>query len=86
MISLSGVVTFKNARQTVEVAEKIPADHLLIETDAPYLTPVPHRGKLNHSGYMVHTAARIAEIRGVTEEEIRDLTRKNAMRFFGIRA
>ena len=86
MISLSGVVTFKNARQTVEVAEKIPLSHLLIETDAPYLTPHPHRGKINHSGYMVHTAARIAEIRGITEDEVRDVTRENAMRFFGIHA
>lgn len=84
MISLSGVVTFKNARQTVEVAERIPLSHLLIETDAPYLTPVPHRGKTNHSGYLVHTAARIAEIRGISEEEVRDATRENACRFFGI--
>ncbi|MBQ7300852.1 MAG: TatD family hydrolase, partial [Clostridia bacterium] len=84
MISLSGVVTFKNARQTVEVAEKIPLSHLLLETDAPYLTPVPHRGKTNHSGYLVHTAARIAEIRGISEDEVRDITRENACRFFGI--
>ena len=84
MISLSGVVTFKNARQTVEVAETVPLDHLLVETDCPYLTPVPHRGKTNHSGYLVHTVERIAEIRGISEEEVRDITRKNALRFFGI--
>ena len=84
MISLSGVVTFKNARQTVEVAEKIPLSHLLLETDAPYLTPHPHRGKTNHSGYLVHTAERIAEIRGITADEVRDVTRENAVRFFGI--
>ena len=84
MISLSGVVTFKNARQTVEVAQTVPLQHLLIETDAPYLTPHPHRGKTNHSGYLVHTAARIAEIRGISEEEVRDITRENALRFFGI--
>lgn len=84
MISLSGVVTFKNARQTVEVAQTLPLDHLLIETDCPYLTPVPHRGKINHSGYLIHTAARIAEIRGISEEEVRDITRENALRFFGI--
>lgn len=84
MISLSGVVTFKNARQTVEVAQTVPLDHLLVETDCPYLTPVPHRGKTNHSGYLVHTAARIAEIRGISEEEVRDITRENACRFFGI--
>ena len=84
MISLSGVVTFKNARQTVVVAETVPLDHLLVETDCPYLTPVPHRGKTNHSGYLVHTVERIAEIRGISEEEVRDITRKNALRFFGI--
>ncbi len=84
MISLSGVVTFKNARQTVEVAGTVPLDHLLLETDAPYLTPHPHRGKTNHSGYLVHTAARIAEIRGISEDEVRDITRENAKRFFGI--
>ena len=61
-----------------------PLQHLLIETDAPYLTPHPHRGKTNHSGYLVHTAARIAEIRGISEEEVRDITRENALRFFGI--
>ena len=84
MISLSGVVTFKNARQTIEVAEQIPLSSLLLETDAPYLTPVPHRGKTNHSGYLVHTAARIAEIRGISEEEVRDVTRENAKSFFAI--
>lgn len=84
MISLSGVVTFKNARQTVEVAEQIPLSSLLVETDCPYLTPHPHRGKINHSGYLVHTVQRIAEIRGISENEVRDATRENACRFFGI--
>ena len=84
MISLSGVVTFKNARQTVEVAASVPLDHLLIETDCPYLTPHPYRGKTNHSGYLVHTVERIAEIRGISGEEVRDITRENALRFFGI--
>lgn len=85
MISLSGVVTFKNARQTVEVAKSVPLTSLLLETDAPYLTPHPHRGKINHSGYLVHTAARIAELRGITEDEVRDVTRENAKTFFGVR-
>ena len=84
MISLSGVVTFKNARQTVEVAEQIPLSSLLVETDCPYLTPHPHRGKINHSGYLVHTVQRIAEIRGISAEEVRDATKNNAKRFFGI--
>ena len=85
MISVSGVVTFKNARQLVEAVAAVPMDSILIETDAPYLTPHPHRGKTNHSGYLVHTAARIAEIRGITEDEVRDITRKNALNFFKIK-
>ena len=85
MISISGVVTFRNAKTLPEVAARIPLSHLLIETDCPYLTPHPHRGKTNHSGYLTHTAACIAALRGITEEEVRDATRENAVRFFGIR-
>ena len=84
MISVSGVVTFKNARQLVEVVSALPMDSLLIETDCPYLTPEPHRGKVNHSGYLTHTAARIAAIRGISEEDVCDRTRENALRFFRI--
>ncbi len=81
-ISLSGVVTFKNAAKVTEVAEAVPGDRLLIETDCPYLTPVPHRGKLNHSGYLVHTAEKIAALRGISEAEVRIMTEKNARRLF----
>lgn len=83
-ISFSGSVTFKNARSVKEAALAADEDKLLIETDCPYLSPVPHRGKLNHSGYLTYTCAAIAEIRGKTPEYIRDLTRENAKRFFGI--
>ncbi|MBR6679874.1 MAG: TatD family hydrolase [Clostridia bacterium] len=83
-ISFSGVLTFKNARKTVEAAAQIPSDMILIETDAPYLAPHPHRGKINHSGLMVHTAERFAEIRGISFDEAVALTRKNTKDLFGV--
>ena len=83
-ISLSGVVTFKNARKACEVAKMLPDDRILIETDAPYLTPVPHRGKMNHSGYLIHTLQMIAELRGTTTEHIAEITENNAKNIFGL--
>ena len=85
MISFSGTLTFKNARKTPEVALLAPRDRVLIETDAPYLTPHPHRGKINHSGYLEYTNARLAEIWGISEEECANITDENARRFFGIK-
>ena len=85
MISLSGTLTFKNARKPKEVAAAIPKDRLLIETDAPYLAPHPNRGKLNHSGYLSFTNATLAEFLGITEQECAALTTENAKRFFGIK-
>ncbi|MCI9414057.1 MAG: TatD family hydrolase [Clostridiales bacterium] len=83
-IGLGGAVTFKNARRPVQVAAAIPPDRLLLETDAPYMTPVPLRGKRNRSDYLAHTAARLADIRGVSPDDIYALTRENACRLFGI--
>ncbi len=83
-ISFSGTVTFKNAHRVREVAAGLPHDRVLIETDAPYLTPHPHRGKLNHSGYLALTCAALAEVWGVTPEEAARLTTENARRFFGL--
>ena len=83
-ISLGGVVTFKNARQSVEVAEYIPLDRLLLETDAPYLTPVPFRGKRCDSSMIKFTAMRIAEIKGISMEELLEITAKNACRLYNI--
>ena len=83
-ISFSGVVTFKNARKVKEVAEIVPLDRMLIETDCPYLAPHPMRGKLNHSGYLHYTAEAIAEILGVPAEQIIAATSENAKRFFDI--
>jgi TatD DNase family protein len=83
-ISISGIVTFKNAVQIKEVAQKIPLDRLLIETDSPYLAPVPFRGKLNQPGYVKHVAEEIAKLRGVSVEEIAQQTTKNFNKLFNI--
>lgn len=83
-ISLSGSVTFKNARKTVEVAQAVPLDMLLIETDSPYLTPVPHRGERNYPAYVQHVAERIAALRDMTFEEVAEATLENGKRLFGI--
>lgn len=83
-IGLGGAVTFKNARKPVEAAAVVPADRLLLETDAPYMAPVPCRGKRCDSGMIVHTAARIAEIRDITTETLLEQTRQNACRLFSI--
>ena len=83
-ISLGGTVTFKNARVPVEVAAAVPIDRLLLETDAPYLSPVPYRGKRNDSTRIAYTAERIAEIRGMDAQELIDVTTENAKRLYGI--
>ena len=83
-ISFPGTVTFKNARHPVENALFLPEDRLLTETDAPYLTAHPFRGKRNDSGYMRYTLEKIAEIRGTTFEHIERITEENARRLFGI--
>ena len=81
-VSLSGIVTFKNATDVHEVARMLPDDRLLIETDSPYLAPVPYRGKINSPAYVPHVAARIAELRGVPLEQVAQLTSDNFNRLF----
>ena len=83
-IGVGGTLTFKNNVKTVEMCPLIPKDRLLLETDAPYLAPVPLRGKRNHSSYIIHVAERIAELMNMTTEEVLKLTEENAKRFFGI--
>lgn len=83
-IGLGGAVTFKNARKPVEAAAAVPLDRLLVETDAPYMAPVPHRGKRCDSSLIVHTAQRIAQARGIDAEEVLRATAENARRLFGI--
>ncbi len=84
VISICGPVTYKNARKTVEVVEQTGLEHLVVETDAPYLTPVPFRGKINKPYYVEHTARKVAEIKGLSFEEVAETTLKNACRFYGI--
>ncbi|HLR21492.1 MAG TPA: TatD family hydrolase [Tissierellaceae bacterium] len=84
-ISLGGTVTFKNARIVREVAEALPLDKLLIETDCPYLTPEPYRGKRNEPMYVKYVAEKIAEIKGVSFEELVNQTNINAKKLFNIK-
>ena len=81
-ISISGIVTFKNALQVKDVARRVPLDRLLVETDAPYLAPVPFRGKLNQPGYVKYVAEEIALLRGVSADEIAQATTENCLRLF----
>lgn len=83
-IGLDGPVTFKNARHSVEVAKEIPLEKLLLETDAPYMAPVPFRGKRNDSSYIRYIGERIAEIRGVAPEVIFNATTENTKRLFSV--
>jgi TatD DNase family protein len=83
-ISFSGIVTFKNAQAIKEVAQKVPADRFLIETDSPYLAPAPFRGKPNYPIYVKYVAEHIAELRGTTFEEIAQLSRDNFYRLFAM--
>jgi len=81
-ISMSGIVTFKNALKIKEVAQRVPLDRLLIETDSPYLAPVPYRGKLNQPAYVKHVAEEIATLRGISLEEVGLRTTENFARLF----
>jgi len=81
-ISFSGIVTFKNAKTVQAVAKQVPLDRMLVETDAPYLAPVPHRGKTNQPAYVRHVAEFIADLRGETFETIARVTTENFFRLF----
>ncbi|MFZ5968626.1 MAG: TatD family hydrolase [Bacillota bacterium] len=85
MISIAGPVTYNNARKTVEVVESIPLEYLFIETDCPYLTPVPHRGKRNEPAYVRYVAEKISEIKKIPFEEVAHKTTENAKKFFQIK-
>jgi TatD DNase family protein len=81
-ISFSGIVTFKSAKDLKEVAKHVPLDRMLIETDSPYLAPTPFRGKMNQPGYVKHVAEHIAELRGISAEEVGEATTANFFRLF----
>lgn len=84
-IGIGGVVTFNNGKKMKEVAAGIPLERLVLETDCPYLAPVPYRGKRNYSGYLPLVAAEIAKIRGITPEEVIDASEKNACELYRIK-
>ena len=85
MISFSGVVTFKKSLDVQDAAQHLPLDKILVETDAPYLAPVPKRGRENHTAYTRYVVDKIAELRGLTTEEVAQATYDNAMRVFGLK-
>jgi TatD DNase family protein len=81
-ISFSGIVTFKNAEELRQTAKKIPLDRILIETDSPYLAPVPNRGKLNEPANVVYVAEKIAELHQIPVEQVGEQTSKNFFNLF----
>ena len=83
-IGFTGVLTFKNARKAVEVASSIPLERIVLETDCPYMAPEPFRGKRNHPGYLYRMAEKLAEIRGLSMEEIQTITEENGKRLYRI--
>ncbi|MCI5150025.1 MAG: TatD family deoxyribonuclease [Candidatus Electrothrix sp. MAN1_4] len=85
-ISIPGIVTFKNAADLQKVAQEIPLDRMLLETDGPFLTPVPFRGKRNRPEYLLYTAAMIAELRGITIDEVAWQTSQNTKKLFSLPA
>lgn len=83
-IGIGGAITFKNAVKAIEAAKVIPLEKILLETDCPYMTPVPHRGKRNDSSYIEYTAKKIAEIKNINAQEVADITKQNALNLFSI--
>lgn len=82
MISFTGLLTFKNAKKAVEACRYIPNDRIMLETDCPYMTPVPHRGERNDSGFLCYTAEKLAEIKGLPVDEMIRICNENAEKFF----
>jgi len=83
-IGFTGVLTFKNARKAVETAASIPLDRIVLETDCPFMAPEPFRGKRNHPGYLYRMAEKLAEIRGISVEEVHEITTANGKRLYRI--
>ena len=83
--SFGGAVTFKNAKKPIEVVSALPLDSIMLETDCPYMTPVPHRGERNDPSFIHFTCEKIAEIKGIDPEEMAQITYDNAVRAFGIK-
>ena len=84
MISFTGAITFPNVKKAIEAARYTPLEKMMIETDCPYMAPVPHRGKRCDSSMLLYTASKIAEIKGVSLQEVAQKTKENALKFYGI--
>ena len=84
IIGIGGVLTFKNAKKLVEAADVIPLERIVLETDCPYLAPVPNRGKRNDSSNIQYVIEKLADIKGVTKEQIAEVTYQNACRVYGL--
>ena len=82
--SFAGPLTYKNANTLRNVAQSIPLDRILVETDDPYLTPTPHRGKINHPSYVIYVAKELANIKNMSYEEIQEITYKNSLKVFDL--
>jgi TatD DNase family protein len=83
-ISVPGTITFKNAEEFKDIVRRLPLESLLVETDAPYLTPVPFRGKRNEPSYVRYTAEKVAEFKKVSFEKVAEVTTQNALRIFRV--
>ena len=81
-IGVGGVVTFKNSKKLVETVEAIPIENIVLETDCPYMAPVPHRGERNSSIYLSHVAEKIADLKGMNVSEIERITYENALKLY----
>ncbi|MBE5938157.1 MAG: TatD family deoxyribonuclease [Lachnospiraceae bacterium] len=81
-IGIGGVVTFKNAKKLKEVAQEIPIENIVIETDCPYMAPEPYRGKRNDSSYLSYVVSKLAKIKGISEQEVTEITAENALRMY----
>jgi TatD DNase family protein len=84
MISFSGNVTFPKAQQIRDVAKEVPLDRIFIETDSPFLAPVPYRGKRNEPAFVMEVARQLGELRGISTEEVGQITSQNVYRFFSL--
>jgi TatD DNase family protein len=85
MISFAGNITYPKAQNIRDAAREVPLDRILIETDSPYLAPIPHRGKRNEPAFVVETARQVAEVRGMTRDDVGIATTENFYRFFGLK-
>jgi len=84
-ISVSGIITFKNSNELADTVSSIPMENLLVETDSPYLAPLPHRGKLNEPSYIIHTVEKLSEIKKTTKDIVINSTTNNFKKLFELR-